>query len=196
MRHVSEDHWLPPTPTGYDTWRPMYAACITVPPIDGKGVACEQWLLGDDRCKARSFRHPAASSCLLWPCMWSDVTQKPRVVVTQSAVALAQGSVLTHDAARLAEAMNRLAGAQGWLGAFVDVFAHPRQTFTALMAPGPFATILYAFGMPMSHMVVVDGLDSAGRVVLRDPARGTRYLMLWDEFTRVWEGQTVLRVMP
>ncbi len=59
------------------------------------------------------------------------------------------------------------------------------------MAHGPFATTLYAFGMPMSHMVVVDGLDSAGRVVIRDPARGTRYLMLWDEFTRVWEGQTV-----
>jgi filamentous hemagglutinin len=118
------------------------------------------------------------------------------VVVTQSAMALAQGSVLTHDAARLAEAMNMLAGAQGWLGAFVDVFTHPLQTFTALMAHGPFATTLYAFGMPMSHIVVVDGLDSAGRVVIRDPARGTRYLMLWDEFTRVWEGQTVLRVMP
>ena len=54
------------------------------------------------------------------------------VMVTQSAVALAQGSVLTYDAARLAEAMNRLAGYQGWLGAFVDVFTNPRQTFTAL----------------------------------------------------------------
>ena len=118
------------------------------------------------------------------------------VAVTQSAMALAQGSVLTHDATRLAEAMNMLAGAQGWLGAFIDVFTHPRQTFTALMAHGPFATTLYAFGMPMSHMVVVDGLDSAGRVVICDPARGTRYLMLWDEFSRVWEGQTVWRVMP
>jgi predicted double-glycine peptidase len=38
---------------------------------------------------------------------------------------------------------------------------------------------------------VVDGLDSAGRVVIRDPALGTRYLMLWDEFTHVWEGQTI-----
>jgi len=118
------------------------------------------------------------------------------VAVTQSAMALAQGSVLTHDATRLAEAMNRLAGAQGWLGAFIDVFTHPRQTFTALMANRPFATTLYAFGMPMSHMVVVDGLDSAGRVVIRDPARGTRSLMLWEEFSRVWEGQTVWRVMP
>ena len=38
-------------------------------------------------------------------------------------------------------AMNRLAGAQRWLGAFVDVFTHPRQTFIALMTHGPFATM-------------------------------------------------------
>jgi len=117
-------------------------------------------------------------------------------MVTQSAVALAQGSVLTHDAARLAEAMNRLAGYQGWLGAFIDVFTNPRQTFTALLAYGPFATTLHTFGMHMSHMVVVDGLDSMERVIIRDPSRGTRYLILWDEFTRVWEGQTVWRVVP
>src|SRR6266436_6544478 len=178
--------WFPPISAAYDTWRPMYATCIIVPPIDGKGVACEQWLLGDDRCKARSFRHPAASSCLLGPACGAMLLRSQGVAVTQSAMALAQGSVLTHDATRLAEAMNMLAGAQGWLGAFIDVFTHPRQTFTALMAHGPFATTLYAFGMPMSHMVVVDGLDSAGRVVICDPARGTRYLMLWDEFTRVW----------
>jgi hypothetical protein len=117
------------------------------------------------------------------------------VMVMQSAVALAQGSVLTHDAARLAEAMNRLAGYQGWLGAFVDVFTNPRQTCTALLAHGSFATTLHTFGMHMSHMVVADGLDSLERVIIRDPGRGTRYLMLWDEFTRVWEGQTVWRVM-
>jgi hypothetical protein len=118
------------------------------------------------------------------------------VMVTLSAVALAQGSVLTHNAARLAEAMNRLAGYQGWLGAFIDVFTNSRQTFTALLAYGPIATTLHTFGMHMSQMVVVDGLDSMERVIIRDPSRGTRYLMLWDEFTRVWAGQTVWRVMP
>ena len=117
-------------------------------------------------------------------------------MVTHSAVALAQGSVLTHAAAHLAEAMNRLAGSQGWLGAFIDVFTNPRQTFTALLAYGPFATILHTFGMHMSHMVIVDGLDSLERVIIRDSGRGTRYLMLWDEFTRVWERQTVWRVIP
>jgi hypothetical protein len=116
-------------------------------------------------------------------------------MVTQSAVALVQGSVLMHDAARLAEAMNRLAGYQGWLGAFVDVFTNPRQTFTTLLAYGPFATTFHTFGMHMSHRVVVDGLGSLERVIIRDPGRGTRYLMLWDEFARVWEGQTVWRVM-
>jgi hypothetical protein len=35
----------------------MYAACITVPLTEGKGVECEQWLLGDDQCKARSLEH-------------------------------------------------------------------------------------------------------------------------------------------
>jgi hypothetical protein len=94
------------------------------------------------------------------------------IMVMQSAVALAQGSVLTHDAARLAEAMNRLAGYQGWLGAFIDVFTNPRQTFTALLAYGSFATTLHTVGMYMSHMVVVDGLDSMERVIFATPAVG------------------------
>src|SRR6516164_4441930 len=41
-----------------------------------------------------------------------------------------------------------------------------------------FVTTLYAPGMHMSHIVVVDGLDSLERVIIRDPGRGTHYLML------------------
>jgi ABC-type bacteriocin/lantibiotic exporter with double-glycine peptidase domain len=161
---------------------------------EGLGVSSDCWERLDEAHDLAVVRQLLPVSC--GPACGAMCLRHHHIMVTQSAVALAQGSVLTHDAVRLAEAMNRLAGYQGWLGAFVDVFTNPRQTFTALIAHGPFATTLHAFGMRMSHMVVVDGFDSMERVIIRDPGRGTRYLMLWDEFTRVWEGQTVWRVMP
>jgi hypothetical protein len=161
---------------------------------EGLGVSSDLWERLDERHDLAVVRQLLPVSC--GPACGAMCLRNHNIIVTQSAVALAQGSVLTHNAVRLAEAMNRLAGYQGWLGAFVDVFTHPRQTFTALIAHGPFATTLHTFGMRMSHMVVVDGFDSMAGVIIRDPGRGTPYLVLWDEFTRVWEGQTVWRVLP
>jgi ABC-type bacteriocin/lantibiotic exporter with double-glycine peptidase domain len=43
------------------------------------------------------------------------------------------------------------------------------------------------------HAVVVDGVDNAGNICIRDPAQGTRYEMTGGEFTRVWTGIVVFR---
>ncbi len=42
------------------------------------------------------------------------------------------------------------------------------------------------FGNRVGHMVVVDGLDVTGLVLIRDPWEGTRYKMNIDEFLKVW----------
>ncbi len=111
----------------------------------------------------------------------------------QSAIALRQGAVMSDDAARLASAMNELGGNSIWRGGFINVFTNPSRTFGALSRNGAFATTLRTPAMKVSHMVVVDGLDDVGRVIIRDPPGGTRYLMKWDDFIKVWEGQSVYR---
>jgi filamentous hemagglutinin len=96
----------------------------------------------------------------------------------------------------LAAAMNKLqqesgTGAGGkWEGAWVDTIHSPRQTFDSLSRRGSFITSLKSFGSE-SHMVVIDGIDSQGRIVVRDPWEGTRYTMEWETFESVWQGMSV-----
>lgn len=46
----------------------------------------------------------------------------------------------------------------------------------------------------MGHFVVVDGLDDAGRVLIRDPwGGGSTYTMDLSEFHRVWNGSAVFK---
>ncbi len=112
----------------------------------------------------------------------------------QSAIALRQGAVMSDDAARLANLMNELAGTSGvWKGGFINVITNPRRVFSVLIRNGSFATTLRTPPMKVSHMVVADGLDDAGRVIIRDASTGTRYLITWDDFVKVCEGQSVYR---
>jgi len=36
------------------------------------------------------------------------------------------------------------------------------------------------------HMAIVDGIDEAGRVMIRDPWEGTSYKMEQEEFFKFW----------
>src|SRR5437867_1012088 len=74
------------------------------------------WEMLDEMSDPSVIRQLHPVSC--GPACGAMLLRSHNVIVTQSAVALCQSSVLTHDAARLAEAMNMLAGAQSWLGAF------------------------------------------------------------------------------
>lgn len=107
----------------------------------------------------------------------------------QSRLALLQGSVGT-DASRLAKVMNEVQGTTRWSGRFASdgLPGNARKLFELFNKNGPFSAILFSRGMGVPHMVVVDGLEGVGKVLIRDPAGGVRYTMAWDEFTRVWTG--------
>ncbi len=47
--------------------------------------------------------------------------------------------------------------------------------------------------MEPGHTVVVDGLDELGNLIIRDPAEGTKYEMIRDDFLRYWSGLSVFR---
>jgi len=120
-------------------------------------------------------------------------------VAFQSALALRQNSILTSNTTALSKAMNDLEGKAAWTsrdGVIQQVLTNPDGIFTYFNKHGSFMTSLRQEGMAVSHMVVVDGKNAAGRVIIRDPAKGTKYLMEWSEYLRVWEGQVVWRTLP
>lgn len=45
----------------------------------------------------------------------------------------------------------------------------------------------------LGHTVVVDGVDEAGNIRVRDPQHGTRYEMIRSDFEKVWTGGAVWR---
>ena len=98
----------------------------------------------------------------------------------------------------LATAMNDIQGKLGlgglakWEGGVVNNISDPRRIFDNLRRRGPFITALTTPGSDL-HMVVVDGLDADGLVVVRDPYEGTTYKMTWPEFEGVWQGMSVWR---
>jgi hypothetical protein len=152
-----------------------------------------QWPVINETVDPSVIRQLNPASC--GPTCGAMLLRGKGTVAFQSALALRQGSALTSKAEDLAGAMNRLEGKTAWKGLFVDVLHNPTTTFNTLNAYGSFGTTLHVAGMQVSHMVVVDGLE-AGKVIVRDPAEGTRYLMLFSDFLAVWEGQSVWRILP
>jgi hypothetical protein len=43
-----------------------------------------------------------------------------------------------------------------------------------------------------AHAVVVDGINDSGQVLVRDPWKGTKYEMAFDDFKEVWTGRCVV----
>lgn len=46
----------------------------------------------------------------------------------------------------------------------------------------------------VSHIVAVDGLNSQGQIMIRDPAKATRYEMTEEVFRRYWNGRSLQNV--
>jgi hypothetical protein len=85
----------------------------------------------------------------------------------------------------------------GWRGRYLDDVKVPEKLFQN----GPFVADLREHTKPGhrindAHAVVVDGLDSAGNVMVRDPQDGTRYEMTRSNFDKYWTGCAVYKEVP
>lgn len=81
-----------------------------------------------------------------------------------------------------------------WLGGnLVLPGASESQMFEALNTTGSWAAMFWESGANLGHLVVVDGQDSDGYVLIRDPWQSTRYKMKWDDFLLYWNEHGVFQ---
>jgi len=65
------------------------------------------------------------------------------------------------------------------------------QVFEVLNTTGSWAAVFKETGARIGHLVVVDGLDEAGRVMIRDPWEGTKYIMQKEDFLDYWNTEAI-----
>ncbi len=133
-----------------------------------------------------------------------DEVTSPDVVTqsTPTACGAACGVMLLKDRGVLASqidlgteltSMNSLAQKlnsvdSGWVGNAVD-----SSSFNALNKTGSWSAMMWDSGSKVGHWVVVNGVDDAGRVIVKDPFQGTQYRMEVEKFKEVWNGHSVYK---
>ena len=113
-----------------------------------------------------------------------------KISASQDVIAKLAGDGPTYEA-QLASVLNKLdsSNSRQWIGAGVD--AEDIETFQGLSSTGSWGAQLWEKGNKIGHWVVVDGLDDAGKVMVRDPWQATKYKMDLTEFQNTWTGYSV-----
>jgi filamentous hemagglutinin len=114
--------------------------------------------------------------------------------VAQEEVAAGAGGVPIHPGA-LERALNRLEGGSHWAGGLVRLRDGPQEEVVRrLCEQGSWCAVLWEPRARLGHAVVVDGVDAAGKVSIRDPwGAGSRYQMSRRDFMQHWTGLAVHR---
>lgn len=86
-------------------------------------------------------------------------------------------------------------GKYEWRGGFAFIpGVEAKQVFLSLSNTGTWGAIIRTQSRFL-HMVVVNGLDKQGRVIIRDPAEGKRYHTPLDDFLQYWT-EVVVYALP
>jgi predicted double-glycine peptidase len=94
----------------------------------------------------------------------------------------------------LAIALNTLdaSSSRFWLGGTVSIpGATNSEIVEVLISTGYWAAILWETLADLGHIVIVDGLDDTGKILIRDPWNATKYKMELAEFLNYWNLQAV-----
>lgn len=154
---------------------------------------------------AQSIRVGAGGS---WPIF--DETLDPRVVKQQSDVscgpacgemlfadrgvkirqqAIEKVSYVPIDAIDLATVLNQLdpSPTRGWFGGMLIISSgNDQELIKKLNQAGSWAAVMWEWNASMGHLVIVDGFNDQGRLLIRDPWDGTSYKMEIHDFLAVW----------
>ncbi|NJK77471.1 MAG: hypothetical protein HC942_30580 [Microcoleus sp. SU_5_6] len=94
----------------------------------------------------------------------------------------------------LAIALNTLdaSNSRFWVGGTVSLpGATNYEIVEVLINTGSWAAVLWETLADLGHIVIVDGLDGTGKIMIRDPWNATKYKMELAEFLNYWNLQAV-----
>ena len=106
--------------------------------------------------------------------------------ITQIAIENLTGTPTS--ASEVADALNQLslASLHRWQGGYLDTSTSLAAFNLLLKTSKPWMAQMKEIRNRIAHMVVVDGIDETGLVLVRDPWEGTSYKMELDQFLQVW----------
>lgn len=144
-----------------------------------------RWPVIDEIVDSRVVRQQSNLSC--GPAS-AEILLKDRGITNIEQAAIENLTGAPTSAEEIANALNELTPATShrWQAGFIDT-STPLAAFNLLLnTEQSWMAQMKEFGNRVGHMVVVDGLDHTGLVLIRDPWEGTRYKMNIDEFLNVW----------
>lgn len=110
------------------------------------------------------------------------------ISVSQATIASETG--LPADVRSLALALNSLDPKESrrWRGGTLQLSgANESELLEVLSTTGSWAAVFWEPGDRIGHLVVSDGFNKAGQVMIRDPRQpGTRYKMTVNDFLQYW----------
>jgi len=112
--------------------------------------------------------------------------------VNQSIIAAETGVPVSAEV--LALVLNSLddSSSRVWLGGTVSI---PETTdseiIDILISTGSWGAVLWEPLAHLGHIVVVDGIDETGKILIRDPWDATSYKMDREEFINYWNSQAI-----
>jgi ABC-type bacteriocin/lantibiotic exporter with double-glycine peptidase domain len=114
--------------------------------------------------------------------------------ISQTLIASLTG--IPTDAKTLAQILNSLDPAQNrqWIGGPLTIpNATSSELLDTLNTTGTWAALLRQFRplVKISHLVVVNGVDNTGNILIRDPWEGTRYKMKREVFLEHWTNEAI-----
>ncbi|MBC6472105.1 MAG: hypothetical protein GDA48_04180 [Hormoscilla sp. GM102CHS1] len=91
------------------------------------------------------------------------------------------------SAEEIADVLNQLAITdKRWQGGWINTLT-PSAAFDLLLKTNKsWMAQMKELGKNLAHMAIVDGIDEAGRVMIRDPWEGTSYKMEQEKFFKFW----------
>ncbi|OKH30604.1 hypothetical protein NIES2119_30640 [[Phormidium ambiguum] IAM M-71] len=116
--------------------------------------------------------------------------------IGQEEIATIRGTPVTVP--DLTETLNELdpSDLRRWVGGYFLISeASSAEVLEVLMTTGAWIAELREHGVRvrLAHLVVVDGFDGIGRILIRDPWDGTKYKMDKEEFLQYWTGQGIYK---
>ncbi len=149
-------------------------------------MAGGNWRIIEEKVDLRVVKQQDNLSCGV---ACGEMLLKERGITDISQAIIVNESGVPVSPAYLASVLNQLSPSNlgEWRGGGLEIEGLDfSELLDCLISTGVWVAELRELGARLAHLVVVDGVDDYGRILIRDPWEGTSYKMDKEEFINYW----------